>query len=68
MTGTSEGIVLNFVNGQIIRNNGTTYTAGGTYSGSDGHDMPVILDTAENTSSGGGGLAMYIDWVKVYTQ
>lgn len=74
------GIFLSFIDGQFLGDSDIAYSASslpqptfanavvGTYSEADSQLMPVFMDTAENvTSNPGGGWAMYIDWIKIYT-
>ncbi len=66
------GSFISFVNGQYHMNAdfaySTTIPAGSAYYACDGHHLPVILITSENTTNNpGGGWPFFIDWVKVYT-
>jgi hypothetical protein len=77
-TGTAWGTYLFFFNGQFVSNTDVAYsgsdvpqpTSGspsGTLISGDNQTYPVLINTGENTaSSGGGGWAMFIDWVKIY--
>ena len=79
-TGTEWGIFLPFGNGRFVQNGDVAYSNNPAYGSqpgnmtgviteSDSRDFCIILNTGENNSTDGlGGHAMYIDWVKVYTQ
>lgn len=65
----ASGIFLFFLNGQFYAGVGysPSLPAGNAWYLTDGQHLPVILITAENTTSNpGGGLPFLIDYVKVY--
>lgn len=76
-TGTGWGLFQTYINGQFKSISDVAYSASAgsqpgnhmaALSGSDNQHITVFLNTAENVGNdGGGGWAMDIDWVKVYT-
>lgn len=68
------GTFIYFANGMYPQDADFAYSNTGFPTGTsayhlcDGHHLPIIFDTSENTSAGAfGGWPFYIHWVKVYT-